>query len=119
MNKFNKILPLALLTAAGLASAGEMNRDNVAMRTTTVSYSRTAVESPSGSKALYLRLRSAASDVCGVESFAPGLLSKDALACTAKALDQAVLDIDMPTLTALHSKRGSANHGTVDVVASR
>jgi UrcA family protein len=118
MNKFNKILPLAMLTATGLASAGEMNLDNVEMRTTTVTYNRTAAESPKGSKALYRHLRSAANDVCNVESFGPGMLSRDALACTAKAVDQAVLDVDVPALTALHSQRGTAK-GTVDVVASR
>jgi hypothetical protein len=46
-------------------------------------------------------------------------MSMDALACTAKAVDQAVLDIDVPTLTALHTQRVSGKHGTVDVVASR
>ena len=119
MNKFNKIIPIVLLGAAGLASAGESNLDKVEMRTTTVKYSRTAAESPKGSKALYLQLRSAANDVCRVESFSPGMMSKDALACTSSAVGQAVLDIDVPALTALHNQRGSAKQGTVDVVASR
>ena len=71
-----------------------------------VKYSDLNLTTPAGAKALYSRLRAAASRVCGELDGGMRIVDRrDLIACRAAALESAVQDVNMPQLTALHRGR--------------
>jgi UrcA family protein len=108
LNKYRRAgLALAALTAGligvtGVASAAVPDES---VRAITVSYSDLNLASDQGSKVLYARIVSAARAVCGANDVDARDLHALALeqACETRAVAQAVQQVNMPTLAALHS----------------
>lgn len=100
---------LAWVAAAGWPGAAvHADRVNGAVTVTsaptmTVSFAELDITKPQGLKVLYSRIENAARIVCGVEH-SPQLLerTRHARTCYTTAVDDAVRQINRPTLTALH-----------------
>ena len=69
----------------------------------TVNYSELDISKPQGLAVLYARIQRAARSVCGVH-YSPRELSRErhSMACYKTAIDDAVRQVNRPTLTALH-----------------
>lgn len=80
--------------------------------TITVSYAELDINKPRGLEVLYSRIERAAKSVCGFEN-SPRQLSRmrQAKACYQTAVDDAVRQINRPTLTALHLAKTRAPLG--------
>jgi UrcA family protein len=91
------IAALAFITNAGSAHASDSSQS----LTKTVSYADLNLDTESGAKALYVRLRDAAKDVCA--RYQSEELSRKRVwsVCVSSALTSAAVQIDKPMLTAL------------------
>jgi len=92
---------------AGLAVAGTAGALNAAldMRSMTVHYSRDALATDSGTRALYRRLAQAAEQVCPNEPSNSRIVSAGVQECRQEALTAAVSKIHNERLAALHASR--------------
>ena len=80
--------------------------------TMTVSFAELDITKPRGLQVLYSRIEHAAKVVCGVDP-APRELSRtrEARSCYKTAVDDAVRQINRPTLTALHRAKTRSTFG--------
>jgi UrcA family protein len=77
-----------------------------------VSYAELDINKPRGLEVLYNRIERAAKIVCNVEFSAKELArGRQAKACYQTAMDDAVRQINRPTLTALHRAKTRASFG--------
>jgi UrcA family protein len=106
------------LTAAQSGTAAEAQVSRA-----TVHFGDLNVDRPAGAAVLYRRIRRAAEGVCGEER-EPGthMVSQQWRSCVAQAIDEAVVSLDRPALTAYHRlQTAPPNQGasTAMVAASR
>jgi len=79
----------------------------------TVNYSDINLKSAAGVDALYKRLKKAAYEVCQMPTGTRQIrIEQEFKACKADAVDRAVLQINLPTLTALHQSKTGRNVDT-------
>jgi UrcA family protein len=90
----------ALQATARSADAG--------LPTQRVSYADLDISKPAGAKVLYGRIVAAANRVCGFDGSRDLATMRWVQACTSRAIDNAVRDVDSPALSALHP--GSTTH---------
>jgi UrcA family protein len=112
MNVVNAKSAVALSVAAALmwpavpANAGRIDGAVTVMSSVpsiTVSYAELDISKPRGLEVLYSRIQRAAKMVCGFDYSIQELSrGRQANACYKSAVDNAVRQIDRPTLTALH-----------------
>jgi UrcA family protein len=104
-------LALALTAAIGCAAAparaDRINRINgevtvTSAPTITVSFAELDISKPRGLEVLYSRIEHAAKAVCGLEYSMQLARTRVAKTCYKTAIDDAVRQINRPTLTALH-----------------
>lgn len=77
-----------------------------------VSYAELDITKPRGLEVLYSRIQSAAKTVCDVDHSRRELArGRHAMACYKTAIDDAVRQINRPTLTALHRAKTRATFG--------
>jgi UrcA family protein len=111
MKTLNSIALGAAALAASFACAvpAVAAPEEVVTRTMTVSYADLDLTSSAGASTLYSRLKAASRTVCDdrVDSTISSGLER--LRCTRATLDRAVKDVNVPTLTALHT--GGASTG--------
>jgi UrcA family protein len=100
---------------AGLAQAGEPSGSHVEVRTKALSFNRTKLETASGARVFYSKLRHAAQEVCSDGALRVGHIQASDAACASNALDNAVTAVNAPTLYAVHGKARSA----IEVLAKR
>lgn len=78
---------------------------NKMVRTELVNYSDLNAQTTAGARALYSRLKGAAGDVCGARPDIRELrVAKDARECRARAVNDAVAQIDSESLRTLHAQ---------------
>jgi len=119
MKMITRLIPIAVLAASSsLATGHEPLRENVAMQSKTVKFSRSAAESPPGAQALYRRVRLAANAVCRDNSYSAGV-SREMRGCTTDAVDRAVQDINVAAVSAIHYQRDRVDGSSVEVIATR
>jgi UrcA family protein len=92
---------------AAVAGAGEQ----LVTQSVAVKYGDLDLATSQGNAALYRRLRTAAVAVCGETDARDLRASADARACYAKAMEDAVRQIDRAPLTALHARRAARSAG--------
>lgn len=114
MKKSLAITVAIIATGAGVASAGDLSADGRSVRSTTVAFSRADSQSSDGALALYERLRAAASEVCADAGSIHSVGGGDYKHCKSTALTQAVQEVNIPAVSAIHTRSG-----TVEVMASR
>jgi len=114
MKKSLVLTTAAILAATGIASADELSLATKEARSTKVLYSRAVAQSSAGAQELYQRLKAAARMVCADASMELRVGGSDMVACRTSALDAAVQDVNVPAVSALHTRKG-----TVEVLASR
>jgi UrcA family protein len=107
---------LALSLAAAFALPAHADRiEGVTVSsapTMKVSYAELDINKPRGLAVLYSRIEHAAKIVCGVnESRRELARTRQAKACYTTAMDDAVRQIDRPTLTAFHRAKTRATLG--------
>jgi UrcA family protein len=107
---------LALSLAAALALPAHAERiEGVTVSsapTMKVSYAELDINKPRGLAVLYSRIENAAKIVCGVNETRRELArGRQAKACYTTAMDDAVRQINRPTLTALHRAKTRATLG--------
>lgn len=102
---------LALVAAAALGTGAANAADAVVTQSLSVNYGDLDLDTREGNATLYRRLRAAALRVCGEPDARSLREAGMARACYAKAMDDAVKQIDRAPLTALHSKRASRSVG--------
>jgi UrcA family protein len=109
---------LTLTAALGWpAHADRINRINGAVTVTsaptmTVSFSELDITKPRGLEVLYSRIEHAAKTVCGLDYMPKSLArNRHAKACFQTAVDDAVRQINRPTLTALHRTKTRSTFG--------
>jgi UrcA family protein len=106
---------LALTTA--LSWSAHADRLNGAVTVTsaptmTVSFAELDITKPRGLQVLYSRIENAARIVCGVEPYLQPLSrTRQAKECYKTAVDDAVRQINRPTLTALHRAKTRSTFG--------
>ncbi|MDP9007937.1 MAG: UrcA family protein [Pseudomonadota bacterium] len=83
----------ALQATARAADAG--------LPTQRVSYADLDISKPAGAKVLYNRIVAAANRVCGFDGSRDMATMRWVQACTGRAIDKAVKDVDSPALSAL------------------
>lgn len=77
-----------------------------------VSYAELDINKPRGLEVLYHRIQRAAKSVCGIDYSSRDLAAgRHAMACYKTAVDDAVRQINRPTLTALHRAKTRATLG--------
>lgn len=106
-------LTTALVWAAVPAHADRIEGVTVSSAPTMrVSYAELDINKPRGLQVLYSRIQHAAKVVCGVEH-SPKQLSRhrQATACYNDAIDDAVRQINRPTLTAFHRAKTRSTLG--------
>ena len=104
MNSFVNIR----VTAAVLATlvCGSVFADVPADPSMTVSYADLNVKSPAGVEALYKRIKKAAYEVCQIPTGTHQIkIESELKACKADAIDRAVQQSNLPSLTALHQSK--------------
>jgi UrcA family protein len=80
--------------------------------TITISYAELDINKPRGLEVLYSRIQRAAKVVCGMDYSPQELVrGRQAKACYKTAIDDAVRQINRPTLTALHRAKTGASLG--------
>jgi UrcA family protein len=80
--------------------------------TMTVSFAELDITKPRGLEVLYSRIEHAAKIVCGVDYMPKSLArNRHATACYKTAIDDAVRQINRPTLTALHRAKTRTTFG--------
>jgi UrcA family protein len=99
----------------GLASASETSESKVEVRTKTLAYSRTKVETELGAREFYSKLRHAAQQVCSDGAVKVGHMMVADVSCASTALDNAVSAVNVPAVYAIHGKAGSS----IEVLAKR
>ena len=115
MKNLTRMIGIATIVAAsGLAHAEFPGTKQMETRTKTVSYSRVEAQTTEGAQALYKRLRAAAQNVCNKPYETTAIPSHEQLTCTSKALDAAVLTVNVPEVSSLHGFTGR-----IDVVVTR
>ena len=115
MKTFVRLIPLAILAAStSIALADDALNLKTETRSKTVQFSRAVAQTEPGASKLYGKLRWAAFSVCAPGEFPRGVEGKLMRSCAAEALDNAVVEVNVPAVTALHHRRG-----TVEVLASR
>jgi UrcA family protein len=96
-----------VVLAAGLAQAESPGMKQPQSVSTTVSFSRAEMQTLQGAQGLYMKLRSAAEEVCSEVTAPEGVSSMEHRACVSAALDGAVRDANLPLLSLLHGNRGA------------
>ena len=103
--KSTAILTLAVALIGHSVLAHADRRDGAAGSgpSITISYSELDVSRPRGVEVLYTRIKRAARSVCGIDRLHRELSGgRRAMACYQSTLDDAVMQVNRPTLTALH-----------------
>lgn len=97
-------LTAAIACAAAPARADRINGEVTVTSapTITVSFAELDISKPRGLEVLYSRIEHAAKAVCGMEYSAQLARARLAKTCYKTAVDDAVRQINRPTLTALH-----------------
>jgi len=114
MKNFIRIASLAVLAGtAGIAAAQSLNSD-VEIRTKTVTFDPAAIQTDAGAQDFYQRLRSAARDVCAEDGYPRVLMREEALLCATEAVDHAVREVNLRTLTDVHLREGEVNVGAIE-----
>lgn len=102
MNTMTKMLTAGLaFLVVGLASTNAMAADSGTPRMT-VKYSGLNLSSEAGAEALYSRIQQAAFNVCGGRDSSLPWSSITRSKCYQTAIDNAVLQVNAPLLTAVH-----------------
>jgi len=103
---FGKAGCLALVLAAGAASADIDRTSESVKAAVAVSFAELDLSKPAGASALYDRLQRAAAEVCGLNVRTVGLTGGASTAskkqCYRDALTRAVAQVDAPLLEAQH-----------------
>ena len=86
----------------GIASAAIPETE---ARSVTVQYSDLDLTRPEGAQALYRRIEAAAREVCGHADIRELRSFREARRCREQAVDEAVRQVNVGALTALHQKR--------------
>ena len=98
---------VALLLAAGAASADPYGQSEKVEGAVAVSYAEFDLSKPAGASALYERLQRAAAEVCGLNARTVGLTggasTAEKKACYQDALSRAVAQVDAPLLAEQHA----------------
>lgn len=96
-------LAVATLGQAGVAHAESIDRSLGSVPSITINYTALDISKPQGLQVLYARLKDAARSVCDLDN-APRNLARmrNAKACYQSTLDNAVRQVNRPTLTAMH-----------------
>jgi UrcA family protein len=106
---------LALTTALGWSAHADRVNGAVTVTSTptmTVSFAELDITKPAGLQVLYRRIENAAKIVCGVDSPPQALArTRQARECYKTAVDDAVRQINRPTLTALHRAKTRSSFG--------
>lgn len=105
-------LTAAFVAYAGMAQADRVDRSLNSVPSITISYAELDISKPQGLQVLYTRLERAAKTVCDFD-YAPRDLARvrSAKACYQSALENAVNQINRPTLTALHRAKMKSTFG--------
>jgi len=105
MNSIRSKLSAALFLTLGAAALGTLSAAQATEQddppTRTVRFDDLNLASPAGAKALYGRIRSAAHRVCEVSAGSDPIQGVAVHTCIDKAIDDAVLHVNAPMLTAL------------------
>jgi UrcA family protein len=108
---------VSLALTAALCWPAHADRINGAVTVTsaptmTVSFAELDITKPRGLQVLYSRIENAARIVCGVEPYLQPLSrTRQAKECYKTAVDDAVRQINRPTLTALHRAKTRSTFG--------
>ena len=108
---------VAVALTAALSCTAHADRINGAVTVTSaptmiVSFAELDITKPRGLEVLYRRIEHAAEVVCGVDPSPRHLAStRNSLACYKTAIDDAVRQINRPTLTALHRAKTRSTFG--------
>jgi UrcA family protein len=96
---------LAVLTAAGLPSLAQAD-DRSDVRSETVRFDDLNLATQAGVHALYLRIQNAARDVCAPAEYPGSRLASAAWkACVSSSVHEAILKVNLPSLTAYYAVR--------------
>ena len=100
-NKLRTALYCALLTAALGTLSASANAADEDVPSKVVHFDDLNLASSAGIKVLYNRIHAAARDVCGISASDDPIMREAVHVCINKAIDEAVLHVNAPSLTAM------------------